>query len=166
MANYYPGDKIEKEVLGRKVEIVLHSEDWCPLEKFYGKFLDKDFDGEISRRFKSPEEVIVWSGRHGEKILFNFRNAVKSLRKDGVSGIEADRLARAEVKRIKDYYADRWWYLCAEVKVPGVKESDYLDDVESDCVDDLMCQFIEMAKDMILKQVKEFVPDFSPLPTA
>jgi hypothetical protein len=170
----------EKEIKldnGLTLELRWYCDDCCMLPWEHCEIADKRFKGEWGRRgsnnydyswSKRPYEVIITKDC-GSFVFYDFQDAVRNLRKQGCSGVEADRVARAEVKWLQDWFSDQWHYAGLVIECPGLPDFEPVsvwgyeypmssEDAEKELTSEALEQIREIQAN--------FKPNFYPLATA
>jgi hypothetical protein len=119
---------------------------------FYGS----EFVSDWVSRYKRPGEVIICNDR-GSKRFYDFADSVAGLKKDGISGTDADRIAKSHVERFRDWCSDEWYFMTASVSVDGLEYTDCLGAIESDCAADCIADLVCEAKSAIDEHQRNLV---------
>jgi hypothetical protein len=149
----FHGDVDSVTYQGRTIRI-----EWS-YDEFGGRPWDHCDNGNVtSYRFhsKNPGEVIIHESRDGNT-FYDFAGAVTKLKKEGCSGAEADRIAKSEVKRFRDWCNDYWHYENATVTIDGLEYTDSHGGIESDCADSAMDDLLVEAKSAIDEHQRNLV---------
>jgi len=119
-------------------------------------FSGSEFVSDWVGRDKRPGEVVICNDR-GSKRFYDFADSVAQLKKDGISGTDADRIAKSEAERFRDWCNDQWYFMTASVSVDGLEYTDCLGAIESDCAAGVIDELLPEAKHAIDKHQRNLV---------
>jgi len=119
-------------------------------------FSGSEFVSDWVSRDKRLGEVAICNDR-GSKRFYNFADSVAQLKKDEISGTDADRIAKSEVERFRNWCSDQWYYMTASVSVDGLEYTDCLGAIESDYAEDVINDLLAEAKHAIDKYQRNLV---------
>ena len=152
---YGPIDSFTFEHDGREYVAEIHADDsgtpWDNCTPYATpQQSSRDYSGNVKKA--AGEIVLHTGGRNEYSYVYPFAEAVRQLRKEGVSGQDAVKNVNAEVERFRSWLNDEWHYVGVVVRLAGscskCGKSESLWGIESDCEDYIREVANELAQEL------------------
>jgi hypothetical protein len=151
------GDADERTYQGRTIRVKFEFDEFAgaPWDEFDPLGAVADW----TTRPKAPGELILATHRSAHR-FYDFAGAVAGLRRDGLTGPEAEGVARSEYEIFRSWLADDWSYMTATVTVDGLDYSDSLGGISGLGAADVIADLMPGAKAAIDKHQRDAVALF------